>query len=516
MLWLAMPACARTTLILLSLHLAQALVTQGPWIVNSTTNQRVYLKCANWYGAHTELFVVGGLMNKSVASLADSFKNTGANCARIPYSVEMALLNPVVDPTSISGILPSDNCKSVLRALDVMDCVIAHLKSRGIMIFFNNHNSNGTWVGAQALKRNQGLWNLPGYSTEDWVNSMEVMVRRYKMAGMDLRNEIHDQGGVKITWGESEDVDTDWLAASSLAYDRLHAIDPEILARVGGLCWNIDLRKMAKRVGPIKAFDNRKLVYTAHIYSFTFWWRAGGFSVRFLYSVSLVTGLFLLIISSASFYTLHRDAAKYNFTACSAALPMFASSLIYFALWLCMALVFSRTASEAGCSSMAEDAQWLIIASSLFVGLTGLSLVCSLFLKSPWLLLLASCTMWLGLWLVGLAVICAYLDSEKGHRDYLKLWALNDRPVPVWVGEFGTGMPGEPVFQFLWRYIFLDYELDFAYWSFNGMKYKDNQWVSEPFGLLDDDWNEWRHPLFVFQMFNWYYYGQDIQIGSFS
>jgi len=48
------------------------------------------------------------------------------------------------------------------------------------------------------------------------------------------------------------------------------------------------------------------------------------------------------------------------------------------------------------------------------------------------------------------------------------------------------------------------------------MKYKDNQWISEPFGLLDDNWDEWRHPLLVFQLFNWYYYGQDIQIGSLS
>ncbi len=37
--------------------------------------------------------------------------------------------------------------------------------------------------------------------------------------------------------GETLDVNTDWLAASSAAYERIFRIDPEILVVVGGLCW---------------------------------------------------------------------------------------------------------------------------------------------------------------------------------------------------------------------------------------------------------------------------------------
>ena len=181
-----------------------SLVTQGPWLVNSTDSRRVHLKCANWYGAHQELFVVGGLELRSIAYLADKFKSTGANCARIPFSVEMAKYNPPVLPSSVAGIAPSDGCASTARAFDVMDCVVRHLQQRGILLIFNCHNSYGTWVGANDQKYNQGLWNLPGFTTEDWVQSLETFARRYKITGIDLRNEIHDQDGVRITWEETE------------------------------------------------------------------------------------------------------------------------------------------------------------------------------------------------------------------------------------------------------------------------------------------------------------------------
>ncbi len=218
---------------LLLLSKASTIIVEGPWILNSTSRQRIHLKCVNWYGAHQELYVVGGLELRSVSNLTNSLQASGANCVRLPYSIEMVKYNPVVKPDSVAGILPSDGCNSTLRALDVMDCVVFHLQKRGMLLIFNNHNSWGSWVGAGAVKHQQGLWNMPGYSTEDWIQSMEAITQRYKIAGMDLRNEIHDQGGVKITWGETTDVNTDWLAASTAAYERLHKIDPEILAIVG-------------------------------------------------------------------------------------------------------------------------------------------------------------------------------------------------------------------------------------------------------------------------------------------
>jgi len=497
-----------------------SLITQGSWIINSTTNRRVHLKCANWYGAHQELFVPGGLERRSVGQLADFFKASGANCVRIPFSVEMAKYNPRVAPSSVAGVVPSDGCASVLSALDVMDCVVGHLKSRGILIIFNCHNSYGTLVGAGAQKYNQGLWNLPGFSTEDWVQSLETMARRYEMAGMDLRNEIHDQDGVRITWGESDDVDTDWLAASSLAYDRLHAIDPEILAIVGGLCWNYDLRAMARKVGPLRAFNNRKLVYTVHVYPFSFWWLADDRVItKVVTPIVLSFALLFLVLSGCCFVESMRKGGITDYKTLGSVVPprhsgwatlilALGSSNFAFSFWLAMTVTYVDVFSSAGCSSLAADAVQYVVASAVMVGLSGvcflvyLCILCcypelfSCARVSAWV------TLWIGLLFASVAAVGLYMRTERSYLDNLEHFALNDRPVPVWVGEFGTGDPGDGMYKFVWRYIHDKYDLDFAYWAFNGLKRRYGEWESDFFGLMNDDYSSWRFPSFIKDLFS--------------
>ena len=506
--------------ILTELSTAQSsLLTQGAWIINSTSNQRVHLKCANWYGAHQELFVPSGLERSSVARLADFFKSSGANCARIPFSVEMAKYNPPVLPSSVAGIIPSDNCTSTRTALDVMDCVVSHLQSRGILIIFNCHNSYGTWVGAGTQKYDQGLWNLPGFSTEDWIQSLETFARRYRAAGMDFRNEIHDQDGVKITWGKSTDPNSDWLAASSLAYDRLHAIDPELLAIVGGLCWNFDLRAMAKNVGPLRAFNNRKLVYTVHVYPFSFWWQsdnnlittvltplAASFAILFL-GISTVSFALIFRYSVALGYKYIEFNQQQRSSKGVVALLAVAASNLFFSFWLVISVIYSNISSTAGCSSLEADARPYIIASSIFVALSGLCLVayvctvCCYPEYFSWFQLAAWFSLWMGLFFASVAAVGWYFSTDRAYYDFLGSFALNNRPVPVWIGEFGTGDPSEYMFQFLWKYISETYNLDFAYWAFNGRKYKNGAWESESIGLLNDQYTEWRFPWFVKDLF---------------
>lgn len=503
------------------------LVTEGPWIVNSTDRSRIHLRCANWYGAHQELYVVAGLELRSVSDLTDLFHASGANCVRLPYSIEMVKYNPVVRPESVAGVLPSDGCNSTIRALDVMDCVVLHLQRRGILLIFNNHNSWGGWVGAGASKNNdQGLWNLPGYSTEDWIQSMEHITRRYKIAGMDLRNEIHDQGSVKITWGQSSDVDTDWLAASSAAYERLYKVDPDILAIVGGLCWNTDLSAMTKTVGPHSAFVNKKLVYTVHVYTFSFWWNGQDFITDFLTPASFWLSLLCLtasvvtvvpVVTAVTGFQLQLAACKSTGNAyglldpsvgwihisdASAAVSGFVSaSLIFHLGWLALAIFYYNTASAAGCSSYAEDSIWLIVLASVLTLGAFVCLLWHLCCYGGCRLLFAFGLVWLGLFFMGVSAVGAYLSSYQSYLDSLKAWSLKDRQVPVWVGEFGTGMPEEPLFNLIWEFISERHNLDFAYWAFNGRKYMNGAWESEAFGMMNDLYTEWRFPLFVHAMF---------------
>lgn len=501
---------------------AASLVTQGPWIVDSATGVRVRLRCANWYGAHQELFVVGGLELRSVSDLAQSLKDTGANCVRIPYSIELAKYNPTVAPASVAGISASDLCNSTARALDVMDCVVHHLQARGILIIFNNHNSWGTWVGAGAAKHDQGLWNLPGYTTEDWIQSLETILLRYKgrIAGIDLRNEIHDQDGVRITWGETNNPNTDWLAATTAAYERIHRIDPEALAIVGGLCWNTDLRAMAARVGPVRAFDNRKLVYTVHVYTFTFWWTEGDDVVTKILAPAFAAAAAVLLAASAACFAATYQASPHtqfyrqlnapeqaqtkHITAAAAAWALAAASCLFFAGWLAVAASFSAAATSAGCSPLAQDAQWLVIAAAVLTSLSGACLLCCLCSLSSLTCTfsLACALLWAGLLTLSFAAVGFYLSSEAAYRDYLGVWALQNRPVPVWVGEFGTGTPSFWKFKLIWDFINGKHELDFAYWAFNGRKWSEGAWKTEPFGLVDETYTRWRFPDLIKTLFH--------------
>jgi hypothetical protein len=75
-----------------------------------------------------------------------------------------------------------------------------------------------------------------------------------------------------ITWGQSDDPDSDWLAAATLAEAAIAATAPHSLVIVTALCWGLDLRQLADRPGPVAALHRRKLVFTTHIYTFSFWW----------------------------------------------------------------------------------------------------------------------------------------------------------------------------------------------------------------------------------------------------
>ncbi len=47
---------------------------------------------------------------------------------------------------------------------------------------------------------------------------------------------------------------------------------PDVLVIVTALCWGLDLRPLAAQPGPSAALKRRKLVFTTHIYTFSFWW----------------------------------------------------------------------------------------------------------------------------------------------------------------------------------------------------------------------------------------------------
>jgi len=237
-------------LLLLSCWACQAhLSTNGVHIVNGTTGERVRLKCVNWYGAHQEPLVPGGLEVTSADNIADLIVLSGANCVRLALCDEGILNDPMIEPYFIMG--------RNATAMQVLDTVVSSLTCRGLMVILNSHTTTGGWVGLEGAHEEapQGLWHAMNTSTTEWVRGLSSLSARYSsnplVVGMDLRNEIHDQNGIIITWGRSSDIDSDWLAAATIAEEGIAAVNPHMLIIVSGLCRAYDIRPLMENPGLI-------------------------------------------------------------------------------------------------------------------------------------------------------------------------------------------------------------------------------------------------------------------------
>ncbi len=241
--------------------------SSGSNLISATSRLPVRLRCVNWYGAHLHTFVAGGLDKRSCGEIAESIRQLGANCVRIPLSVQVVLTNPL-PPASALAALNASEC-TAHSDLQVLDCQVRELTKRGLMVILNNHNSFPGWVGAHQAKP-QGLWHTQQFPTSAWVASLAALAFRYKrnplVVGIDIRNEIHDQDGVVITWGKSNDTDSDWKAATLLVDAALREVNPNVLVIVSGLCCAYDLRAM-------QDLENYRsqYVFTTHVYTFSWW-----------------------------------------------------------------------------------------------------------------------------------------------------------------------------------------------------------------------------------------------------
>jgi hypothetical protein len=489
------------------------LEARGGFVINTTTKARFHMKCVNWYGAHSNLYVVHGLESRSLSHIVSKLKESGANCVRLPVSDDMVLLNPVVSRASVLA-MTSDECNHTQRALDVMDCVVDMLQRNNILIIFNSHCSWPAWVGAGGGASMQGLWHYgKNHTVYTWIRALEILARRYKVAGIDLRNEIHDQDGIEITWGKSPDITTDWLAASTLATQRLQRIDETMLIIVGGLCWNIDLRVMMREVGPMEAFVRQKLMYSTHAYSFSFWFNTDDLKYVAFTSLILSVSAFLCgftIYFNHFFYVKYKVLRYPSMYSCLSeefdVWEFLASSATFHAAWLIISWTYYNISSTNGCSTLAQDSLWLVIVSTVGLCLAGVSLLCkcnfpkTFYCHTFWGLSLC----WFSLFAMSFFFVVLYLVSDQAYDDFLKLWALDNRPVPVWVGEFGDDV-ASPVknhaWYIIWNFISKRYNLDFAYWAFNGRKWKANAWEDESFGLLKSNYEDFRSHPFVKEIF---------------
>lgn len=456
------------------------LYSSGTEIRSATTYLPVRLRCVNWYGAHMESFVAGGLDKRSCRDIAQSIKQIGANCVRIPLSVELVMRNPTPAASAVAGIERSE-C-NVSTALQVLDCQVKELTRWGLMVILNSHNSVAGWVGV-GERVPQGLWHTAEFTTHAWVASLAALALRYKddplVVGIDIRNEIHDQDGVVITWGKTDDADTDWKAATLLADAAIRQVNPDVLVIVSGLSLAYDLRAMQD----LQNYRS-KYVFTTHVYTFSWWFTYVNWDLVLLVSLLFVAAnlaacCYLRRRRAPHFYVaVHRQKPSWPYVLTGAVLlPTYA---------VVVSLVWIQQAKQAGCTSIADDAN-ITLYLGVF-GVCGVAVACCVLLTHEnmmcWNRLALYFCMWnacLGAMQAGLSV---FYQTYAAVRWDLRRW--HSRNIPVWVGEFGTfvGDTGVP-WGWLMTYVA---DMHYAYWPLNGCAKHFETFRNDTYGILDCDW----------------------------
>ncbi|GAB1310081.1 Glycoside hydrolase family 5 domain-containing protein [Madurella fahalii] len=245
---------------------------QGRDIVDQD-GRRFKLASVNWYGASDELFIPGGLEVRHRDDIARAIRKMGFNSVRLPYSDEMAMTNPTILPHLLSA-----NPDLVgLRALDVFQAVAEALTGQGIAVIVNNHITSATWCcGADPCDAGWANDHLPAMmcrvrQTEaEWVQHWEEVMGRFVdnplVIGADLRNEVRGVWGT-MTWEM-------WATAAERAGNALLKMNKDWLIIVGGTESGNDLTGVARR--PVVLDVPDRVVYSAHVYSWSGWGSLGG------------------------------------------------------------------------------------------------------------------------------------------------------------------------------------------------------------------------------------------------
>jgi hypothetical protein len=287
-----------------------------------------------------------------------------------------------------------------------------------------------------------------------------------------------------ITWGKSDNADTDWKAATLRADAAIKVRNPEMLVIVSGLCRGYDLRAM-------QDLENyrAKYVLTTHAYVFSMWF------THIQWGVVLWLSLLFVACNLAAVPWLRKTrGGKRLYFGVSRSrdnMTYVLSGAIAPAVYLvAVNVIWIETSNAVGCSSIAEDAVW-----SLSLGVIWLVIVvvawCVLMTHEnevSRMRLATSVCMWnacLGAIQAGFSV---FYTTPMAVAWDLRRWDSN---IPVWVGEFGT-VVGDTSKEWGWLLAHVK-EFDFAYWPLNGCMNRFWWRQNDTFGLLECDWRTVRN-----------------------
>lgn len=249
--------------------------TRGRNIVDGN-DSTVILKAINWYGASDIGSTPSGLDIRHRDDISRLIRRMGFNSVRLPYSDELVYSNPPI----ASSLLSANEDLIGLPAMDVFHAVIRSLTNAGIYVIPNNHITQATWCcGANLcdaswkndhlgpicrVKQTEDSW------IENWWKIMAPLANNSFVIGADLRNEVRGLWGT-MHWST-------WATAAERAAEALLEIEPAWLMFIEGVSSANHL--MGARDRPVTLSVPDRVVYSAHVYSWSGWGQLSPYSRR--------------------------------------------------------------------------------------------------------------------------------------------------------------------------------------------------------------------------------------------
>ncbi|KAF2015340.1 glycoside hydrolase family 5 protein [Aaosphaeria arxii CBS 175.79] len=270
----------------------QPLHTSSRWILDSS-NKRFKLKCINWAG-HMEANIPEGLHHSTPESIARVVADSGFNCVRLTFSIDMALnqgqkvsdsfstlaSRSGADPAAVSSlwtkVQEKNNWISTATVGDVFGRVIDSLGALNVRVILDNHVSKASWCCN--LEDGNGWWdegslyiqaNSRFFKTQDWYKGLAAIATFSKahpaVAGVGLRNEIRE-----VPVLQNRDA---WYKFVTNGARAVHDANKDLLITVGGTLSSTDASFLRSKPLDRAPFGD-KVVWEWHQYTFSPPWIA--------------------------------------------------------------------------------------------------------------------------------------------------------------------------------------------------------------------------------------------------
>ncbi|XP_012087201.3 glycosyl hydrolase 5 family protein [Jatropha curcas] len=250
------------------------LSTNGRWIFDDKTGERVKLTCANW-PSHVEPMVTEGIDKQPLRYIVSELVKEKFNCVRFTWATHMftryskrTVLNSLKSfnlTKSIAGIAKNNNFLLRLTLVDAFEAVVDEFGKQGVMVVFDNQVSRPTWCCG--YDDGNGFFGDKDFDVEEWLRGLTMIAKRFRgrhnVIGISTRNEIR---GPRSN-------EEDWYKYMEQGIETIHKANPHVLIFASGLGYASDLTFLKKK--PLETSFNNKLVYEAHWYPFS--WGHGGY-----------------------------------------------------------------------------------------------------------------------------------------------------------------------------------------------------------------------------------------------